>query len=91
MLHISTDNKWHDFRYRNEVPDKVLASQFDHLSDAVDGFLKYRGHWYHLSDFMASSIGFPNWDAYHPDSFYSGVFIKVSTDGEQYRIGTYIT
>lgn len=90
---IITDHKWHNFKYRNEVPEKVLKSQFDYQDeeDIIDGFFKYRDAWYHIDMFMHTPM-YPlrNWDGYHSDSFYSGVVIKLSTDGEQYQVGTYI-
>ena len=53
---IITDHKWKSFVYRSDVPAKILAGQFDYLSedDATDGFFRYRRNWYHLSDFMRS-------------------------------------
>jgi hypothetical protein len=84
-----TDRKWKPFKYRYEVPDRVLQSQFDHLNeDEMDGFLRYRRRWYHLTDFMHSNI--EGWHGQHTDSFYSAVLIEISRDGEEYRIGTYI-
>ena len=94
---ISSDNKWHNFKYRDEVPAKVLKNQFDHLreDDVLDGFLKYRNHWYHTSDFMrlpdTGDATFKGWDGAAGDSYFSGVVIKLSSDGEQYKIGTYIS
>jgi len=95
-LTIRTNHHWRPFRYRYEVPEVVLADQFDHLDEdeGYDGFLCYRGWWYHLSDFMVwTSVGVPEemtrWDGYASDSFFSGVLIKVSEDGEEYQVATY--
>lgn len=107
---IKSDRKWKQFKYRNEVPAKVLADQFDWTNDAhaehgdyEDGFLCYRGHWYHLGDFerihkMSPSdphggmagVEFQRWTGISHDSLFSGVVIKVSTNGDEYQIGTYI-
>ena len=100
-LEIITDYKWKHFKYRYEVPEKVLESEFDHLEDDEkhDGFIKYRNKWYHVSDFMAvhNPVYTPDppewlrqWDGYLNDSFLSGVVIKVSEDGESYMIATLI-
>jgi hypothetical protein len=94
MLKIYTDNKWKQFKYRNEVPDKVLSDYFDHLPEEEygDGFIKYRKRWYHTSDFMRQTHSeFNGWDGYSSDSFFSGILIKLSDDGEEYKIGTYIS
>jgi hypothetical protein len=93
-MKISTNNQWREFKRRDEVPAEILAGQFDWTikaneehDDYSDGFLEYRGTWYHLGDFM---VGAPDpWQGAHGDSFFSGVFIRVSDDGEQYKIATY--
>jgi hypothetical protein len=98
---IKANHQWRHFAYRADVPEDVLKDQFYHLDpdDALDGFFCYRGHWYHLSDFMRlsgpTSPGFsedlPGWHGYHSDSMFSGVVIKVSADGERYQAGTYFS
>lgn len=85
---VKTDGRFRDFKYRSDVPKKVLKSQFDYLDPEVDdGFFSYRGHWYHTSQFMRASI--PGWDGVAADGFFSGVLIKISSDGEQFKVGTY--
>jgi hypothetical protein len=94
-LTIKTDHKWKAFRCRYEVPKRVLARDFDYQDedDATDGFFKYRGVWYHLDQFMriehSPDSQFSTWHAYAGDSFFSGMVIRVSSDGEQYQVGTY--
>ena len=50
-----------------------------------------KGYWYHTSDFMRIPHGsdFKGWDGYASDSYFSGVLIKLSRDGEEYMVGTY--
>lgn len=97
---VKSNQHWRPFVYRSEVPAKVLADRFGHLPDEYDGFLCYRGWWYHLSDFLsAGGYGrtrpttgmLAHWDGYHGDSFFSGVVINVSEDGAEYQIGTYVS
>jgi len=89
-MNITTNNQWRDFRYRYEVPENVLSDDFDWLDEDVsDGFIQYRGRWYHISEFMRTKIG--GWDGVYNDSMFSGVLIEVSSDAEQYRIGTAIS
>lgn len=95
-LTIKTNRQWRNFSFRNDVPKKVLASQFDHLDidDALDGFFKYRGYWYHTSDFMkvdGLADDLPGWHGYVSDSYFSGVVVKLSKDNEQYQVGTYFS
>ena len=98
-LIIKTDNRWKNFKYAYEVPKRVLKRQFDWMDDPDDGtFLKYKNHWYSLSDFMRIDPGayfaappreLSQWDGSVADGRLSGVLIKISPDGEQYKIGTY--
>jgi len=95
MPDITTDNKWKPFKNGYEVPEKVLKEDFDWMDDdeKTDGFINYRKCWYHISEFMTipkeSSID--GWQAMSPDSAFSAVLLQVSNDGEEYKIGTYVT
>lgn len=94
-LTITTNNQWRNFLYGYEVPEKVMKEQFDYLGgDAnCDGFICYKGNYYHLCDFMRIDTNSPfdtkKWSGYVSDSFFSGILIKVSDDGEHYKIGWY--
>ena len=92
---IKTNNQWRDLVYRSDVPAGVLRDQFDHLSEeeVSDGFFFYRNYWYHISDFMRieHNEALKGWDGYSSDSYFSGVVIKLSSDGEQYMAGTYFS
>jgi len=90
---VYTNKHWRQFKYREEVPDQVLAEQFDYLDGEIDGFFCYRSYWYHTSDFMMFDRHAPfdeYWDGYSSDSFFSGVLIKLADDGEEYQVATYI-
>lgn len=96
MTNIITDNKWKQFKYSYEVPEKVLADQFDWMDDdeKTDGFINYRKCWYHISEFLAfekNKEGVGPWQAYSADSFFSSVMIRVSNDGEEYKVATFIS
>ena len=98
-MRIMTDHKWKNFKQLHEVPKK-LADDFDWLDEdsKFTNWIWYRKRLYHLSDFMdlsnrfyVTESPFPKpWHGYLSDSFFSGVLIEISDDGEQYRIGTYI-
>jgi hypothetical protein len=95
MVKVYTNNHKRDFLYGNEVPEKILASEFSHLDDdeKIGYFIFYRKWYYHLSDFMFIDKYNPfygKWDGYLSESFFSGVLIKY-LDDEQYIIGTYIS
>ena len=90
---IRTDHKWKPLKYRREVPESILLDQFEHLpeDEGGDGFLQYRGRYYHTSDFMRMHHNeeMKDWHGYASDSYFSGVVIRLSDDGEGYQIGRY--
>lgn len=92
-MKITTDNKWKQFVYGYDVPEKVLSDIFEHLDEdeTVDSFFKYRNVWYHISDFINASEEMLPWHGYSSDSFFSGIVIEISSDGEEYKVGTALT
>ena len=88
-MKITTNHVWREFKCRHEVPKKILDTQFDWTKEDedVDGFFHYKGTWYHLSLFMRHAP--EGWDGIHHDSFFSGVLIKLSADGERFKVATY--
>jgi hypothetical protein len=91
MCQIITDHKWKQFHYWDTVPANIYKD-YDWLDpqDKSDNWIEYRRSWYHVSDFMRCQ-NFSGWHGYHCDSFFSGVLVEISDDGEQYRIGTCIS
>ena len=96
-LKIITDNKWKNFKYGNEVDSRKDYADYDHLSEdeKYDRWIIYRKSLYHLSDFLRINSNSPfnskKWEGYLSDSFFSGILIKVSQDGEQYKIALYMS
>lgn len=95
-LTVVSDLKEKPFRYRYEVPEKVLRENFSWLTeDDSDSFFNYRGVWYHLSQFMRvenhAEFSKAGWQGYHGDSFFSGILLTVSKWGETYVVGTYFS
>lgn len=100
-IHIRTDDKWKDFVYSYDVPDRVMLVEFDWIKDPEsDHFFKYHNTWYHLSEFIrtagggAAGGGSPTfeaagWQGIKNESYSTGVLIKVSSDGEQYKVASY--
>lgn len=92
-MKLITDNKWKDFKYGYDVPQSTLNSDFDWLSDDEkhDGFIFYQKRWYHISEFMRhGDPKLKNWHGVLNDSFFSGIAIHVSEDGDRYKIATFI-
>jgi len=100
MLIIKTNKHWHNCLYGYELTEKE-AKEFDYIDEKdfpLHDFARYRGVVYDLHEFIPTRPGpfnpglpveFGDWDGYASDSFFSGVLIKLSEDGEQYQIGTY--
>lgn len=96
-MQIVTNNQERLFLYRYEVPESVLLDQFGHLNNEEheDGYIKYRGSYYHLSDFMRiekHSQGhlWEDWDAYTTETAFSGLLLKIPKfKTETYIIGRY--
>ena len=95
-MKVYTNNHHRQFKYRNEVPEKILSEDFGWLIEdmgGIDGFFCYRSRWYHVTEFMKFDQHAPfdqKWDGYISDSFFSGVLIKLPEDCETYQVATYI-
>ena len=87
---ITSNRHWRQFRYRHEVPASIFEGYLDWTNeDDCGGYIHYKGYWYHLSEFMRHSPH-DDWHGSRADGFYSGVVIRLSEDGEEYQIGTWI-
>lgn len=100
MIKLRTDHKWKQFHYRDEVPARVLASEFDWTNNAhekhgdySDGFIKCYREWYHVGQFerlpASDEPALKGWHGLHSFGFSSGLLIKLSDDGEEYQIAYY--
>ena len=92
MITIKTNNRPRPVIYGFELSAKERA-EYDFLDD-IDccQFFRYKGYVYHLSDFMRigkNNTDLAGWHGYHSDSFFSGVLVKLSDDGEAVTVGTY--
>lgn len=91
---IKSDKKWRNLLYEDELPKKQ-RKEFDYLNDeefATRNFAKYRGNYYDVNEFMRvpdNGSAFAKWDGYMSDTYFSGVLITLSSDGEQYKIGRF--
>lgn len=97
-LTIITNNVPRDVVYGCELSDEI-RKDFDYWEpEELDcqSFVKYRGVWYDLGQFM-SNHGMPEcsslkaWDGHQGDSYFSGTLVKfVGADCESVIMGTYI-
>lgn len=95
-IRIKTNRQWRQFLYGYELTEKQ-AADFDYI-DSEDfpthNFIKYKGMIYDYGEFMTCSTlprdnPLTDWHGHHSDSFFSGVVIRTSSDGEMYQIGTF--
>lgn len=92
-LQIITDNKWKQFVYRFDLPEGVLNNYRLEWVEEDDGFFKYKNDWFHLSEFSQFSFQEEyfggrktKWNGKKDFSYSNGLLIKISDDGEQYKI-----
>tara|TARA_Y100000593_G_scaffold94032_1_gene191281 strand:- start:61873 stop:62163 length:291 start_codon:yes stop_codon:yes gene_type:complete len=87
---IITNNHERQFLYGYEVPQKILDSDFDYLSDdeKQDGFIYYRGCYYHTSDFVCTreELRDSGWHGISYQSAFSAVVVSWD-NSETYKIG----
>lgn len=95
-LTIKTNNHWRNIQFGYELTDEQRA-EFDWIDPhEIDHrmFVTYKGHVYSLDEFMrleGEHHPFGQWDGYASDSFFSGVLVKISDDGEQVKLATYLS
>lgn len=113
MINIVTNNVPRDVISGYEMEPKILKKEFDidieGMNDDQIGdlcsmeFVKFRGVWYDLLDFITTRPGpwnhglpeeFREWDGYSSDSFFSGILLKYAReddriDHERVVLGTY--
>ena len=91
-MKITTNNHWRGFKGAHEVPKEVLA-WYDWLDENSNqsGWIQYKGHWTHVSDYLAvhNEVHNPNppdwlaeWDGYDGNTI-----IRLATEGDEYQIG----
>jgi hypothetical protein len=102
MLKIVTNNVPRDVLSGYEMDPQILRDVFDiEIQDMNDDqigdlcsmqFVKFRGMWYDVSDFITTSPGpwnhglpeeFRQWDGYSSDSFFSGVLLKYVREDDR--------
>jgi len=96
-MEIISNNKWRDFVYGYELPEKV-KSEFDYMNNVDDGtFVLYKGEYYDLGDFLKVDDGYMgalskiDWHGIKSLGFFEALLISISNCGSQYRIGRFLT
>lgn len=99
-MKIKTNNVPRHLVYGYELTEKE-AADFDYLSPgelSVHEFVRYKGQVYDLGEFVRidktvvphpQREGWQHWHGYSSDSFFSGVLVRFSDDGESVVLATY--
>tara|TARA_R100001224_G_scaffold21774_1_gene10859 strand:+ start:716 stop:1003 length:288 start_codon:yes stop_codon:yes gene_type:complete len=92
---ITTNNHRREFLTRFDVPSEVLEGDYDYLDENdVDGFFRYCGQWYHVSEFLKTEEGGCldrlNWHGYSGQAAFFGVVIRIHDDGESFTVGSFL-
>lgn len=99
-MKIKTNNIPRHLVYGYELTKKESA-EFDYLSPEELNereFVRYKGQVYDMGEFMridktmaphTQRDGGENWHGYSSDSFFSGVLVRVSNDGESVVMASY--
>ena len=94
---IKTDHKWKELLNWWDLTTKEQAD-FDWLDDEEKqigaSFVKRRGRVYCLDEIMtidrSAHLAASGWDGVKAVSFYSGIVVKLSRDGDRYKIGYFV-
>ena len=92
-MEIKTDRKWKQLKYFYELTDKQKG-ELDWIKDDLAPVFVYKNWPYSLDEFMRitdEADGLKGWDGYLSDTFFSGVVIKLSSDGEMYQVGLFLS
>jgi len=94
MLHIRTNRHWREFLTGADLTASERAWWVDLLTDEqIDdsSWIRYRGDVMTTADFIRVDVRgeLGDWDGFAGDSWWTGTVIKLSSDGDQYQIGSY--
>lgn len=96
-LTIKTNNIPRPVLHWWELSDKE-RKEFDYIfdgeGDVFNTFIRYKGDVYDLGEFYRCITPngedvFKGWDGYQSDSFFSGLLVKYTNDGESVIVGRY--
>ena len=101
VMNIKTNNQLRELKFLgdfNSIDQAKIRAQYDWMDpDDLEfnyGFFKYRGCFYHLSDFMCTSSEatgeLDGWEGYAGDSYFSGTVMKFAeNDCDNVIVGRY--
>ena len=92
-MKITTNNHFRDIIYVFQLSE-CERKEFGYYSDEeleYSRFFKYKGHLFTLDDFLRTDgeLAEKGWQGFSPDSCFSGVCIKFSSDHEKIIVGSF--
>ena len=75
-----------------EIEYGVPEWRMDETEAELEPFFRYKGNQYFFSEIerpTSHPVEFNGWDAWVPDSYFSGIIVKFSEDGESVKVGRY--
>ena len=85
---IKTNNQYRNLMSAHELSPAELKA-FDYLGEDEGTFFRYRGNVYDLGEFMRTdSKDLKGWDGFSADTYFSGVAVKLSEDGDQVKVAS---
>jgi hypothetical protein len=85
---IKTNNQYRNLMSAHELSPAELKA-FDYLGEDEGTFFRYRGNVYDLGEFMRTlNEELKGWDGFAADTYFSGVAVKLSEDGDQVKVAS---
>lgn len=87
---IKTNKHYRPILTWYDLTDKEQADIIDDYDTVQESsFFRYKGQVYDLNDFMREpcEVDGQTWDASHGTSYFSGVVINLSNDGDSIQVG----
>jgi len=89
---VITNNQPRELLFYSELTDKE-QEKVERGIDSTDDYVRYKGEVYHLNDFMVAPTLIQSekhkWDGIITDTFFSGILMRFSPDGEHVVMGRY--
>lgn len=90
-MNITTNNQYREFIYWQDLSEKE-QKDFDWIKEQEQEehtFFRYKGRIYSLSEFLFCTNTPPGWSSYSNDTYFSGIVIAISEDGDSVKCGTW--
>ena len=88
-MEITTNNVPRNLIYGNELTQHE-KEEFDYIDEIeMHNFVKYKGVIYDIGSFTRAD-GIDNWDGVSPETYFSGVLVRLLDDADMVIMGHYL-